>query len=138
MGGGPGWRLNNGAAEEDTLQSPSLSPGSSTLSPWLSPWPPKHFQGSLVATTASTTKSLFSVRSYKACQAAKGVESRPSWDSALELVLSPVGARDGRVLGGAGGFLFQHQFLLCDFSVKSLAALLLKSKYLHCLIIREY
>lgn len=36
MGGGPGWRLNNVAAEEDTLQSPSLPPGSGTLSPWLS------------------------------------------------------------------------------------------------------
>lgn len=73
------------------------------------PWPPKHTQGSLVATIASTIKSVFSMRLYKACTA-ESAETPLLWDSALDLALSPMEPRSSVMLGGgrAGYFLFQH------------------------------
>lgn len=82
------------------FQAPTRSPHGSQ------PCPPKHIQGSLGATTASTITSLFSVRLYKACQAAKGTEGPLLWDSALGLALSLVDPRDGRMLGRSRVFSF--------------------------------
>jgi len=67
------WRCRvNDPSEPLCLQAPARSPDGSQ------PWPPKGreaIQGSPVATTASTIRSLFSVRLYEACQGAKGIES---------------------------------------------------------------